>query len=33
MDDIYKNIEEFNVNKKPRILIVFYDMVDDMLSN
>ena len=33
MDDIYKNIEEYNPNKKCEILIVFDDMITDMLSN
>ena len=33
MDDIYKNIEEYNLNKKRKILIFFDDMIDDMLSN
>ena len=33
MDDIYKNIEEYNPNKKCKILIVFDDMIADMLSN
>ena len=33
MDDIYKNIEEQNPNKKRKILIVFDDMIADMLSN
>ena len=33
MDDIYKNIEEYNPNKKRKILIVFDDMISDMLSN
>ena len=33
MDDIYKNIEECNPNKKCKILIVFHDMIADMLSN
>ena len=32
MDDIYKNIEEYNPHKKPKILIVFNDMISDMLS-
>ena len=32
MDDIYKNIEEYNPNKKQKILIVF-NMISDMLSN
>ena len=33
MDDIYKNIEEYNLNKKRRKLIIFYDMIADMISN
>ena len=33
MDDIYKNIEEYNPNKKCKILIIFHDMIADMFSN
>ena len=33
MDDIYKNIEENSQKKKQKTLIVFDDMVVDMLSN
>ena len=33
MDNIYKNIEEYNLNKKSKILIVFGDMIADILSN
>ena len=33
MDDIYKNIEEYNVDKKRKILIVFDDMIADIFSN
>ena len=33
MNDIYKNIEEYNPNKKGKILIVFEDMIADTLSN
>ena len=33
MDDIYKNIEEYNPNKKRKILIAFDDTIADMLSN
>ena len=33
VDDIYKNIEEYDPNKKWKILIVFDDMIADMLSN
>ena len=32
MDDIYKNIEEFNPNKKGETLIVFDGMIADELS-
>ena len=31
--DIYKNIQDYNSNKKFKILIVFSDMIVDMLSN
>ena len=31
--DIYKNIEEYNLNKKREILIVFDDMIADISSN
>ena len=33
MDYNYKNIKERNPNKKRKILIVFNDMIADMLSN
>ena len=33
MDDIYKNIEEYNPNKKHKALITFDDMVADILRN
>ena len=33
MNDIYKNSEEYNLNKKWKILTVFDDMIADMLSN
>ena len=33
MDDIYKNIEEYNPIKKQKILIVFDDMIAELLSN
>ena len=33
MDGIYKNIEEYNPNKKHKILMVFDDMIVDLLSN
>ena len=33
MDNIYKNIKEYNGNKNQKILIVFDDVIVDMLSN
>ena len=33
MEYIYKNIEEYNPNKKQKVLIVFDDMIVDILSN
>ena len=33
MDNIYKNIEEYNSNEKQKIVIIFDDMVADMLIN
>ena len=33
MDDIYKNIKEYNPSKRHKILMVFDDMITDMLSN
>ena len=33
MDDIYKNIEEYNPNRERKILILFYYLIADMLSN
>ena len=32
MNNIYKKLEEHNSNKKQKILIVFDDMIADMLS-
>ena len=32
MDDIYKKSEEYNPNKKWKILVVFDDMIADMLT-
>ena len=32
MVDIYKNVEDYNPNKRRKILIVF-DMISDMLNN
>ena len=33
MDNTYKNIEECNPRKKRKVLIVFDDMIADMISN
>ena len=33
IDDIYKNIEEYNPNKKRKIFIVFDDAIADVVSN
>ena len=33
MDDVYKNIKEYNPYKKRKILIVFDEMIADMLRN
>ena len=33
MDDIYKNIQEYIPNNQRKILIVFDDMIADMISN
>ena len=33
MQDVYKNIEEYNSRKKRKKLIVFNDMIADLISN
>ena len=33
MQDVYKNIDEYNPGKERRILIVFDDMIADMINN
>ena len=33
MEDVYKNIDEYNINKERKILIVFDDMIADMFNN
>ena len=33
MADVYKNIEDYNSNKKCNILIVLGDMIPDVMSN
>ena len=33
MQDVYNNINEYNINKERKILIVFDDMIADMINN
>ena len=33
MQDLYKNIDEYNVDKEHKILIVIDDMIADMINN
>ena len=33
MQDVYKNIEDYNPKKKQKILIVFDDMIADIINN
>ena len=33
MEDVHKNIENYNPGKKCKILIVFDDMITDMINN
>ena len=33
MQDVYKNINEYNADKERKILIVFHDMIADMINN
>ena len=33
ISDVYKNIEDYNPNKKRKVLIVFDDMIADMINN
>ena len=33
MQDVYKNIEDYNPNKKRKILIIFDHMIADMINN
>ena len=33
MQDVYKNIDECNIDKECKILIVFVDMIADMINN
>ena len=33
MQDVYKNIEQYNIGKKRKILIAFDDMIADVVNN
>ena len=33
MQDVYKNIEEYNADKERKILIVFDDLIADLINN
>ena len=33
MQDVYKNIDQYNPDKENKILIVFDDMITDMINN
>ena len=33
MDDVYDNIDDYNQNKKRKILIVFDDLIADIMTN
>ena len=33
MDDVYENIDDYNPNRKRKILIVFDDMIADVMTN
>ena len=33
MQDVYKNIEDYNLGRERKILIVFDDMIADMINN
>ena len=33
VQDVYKNVEDYNPNKKCKILIIFDDMIADMINN
>ena len=33
MQDVYKNIDEYNIDKERKIVIVFGDMIADVINN
>ena len=33
MDDVYNNIDDYNLKRKRKVLIVFDDMIADIITN
>ena len=33
MNDVYENIDDYNPNRKRKILIIFDDMIVDIMTN
>ena len=33
MDDVYENIDDYNLNRKRKVLIVFDDMIADIMTS
>ena len=33
MDDVYENIDDYNPNRKGKILIAFDDMIEEIMTN
>ena len=33
MDDVYENIDDYNPSRKRKVLIVFVDMIADIMTN
>ena len=33
LDDVYENIDDYNPNRKRKILIIFDDMIPDIMTN
>ena len=33
MDNVFENIDDYNVNRKRKVLIVFDDMIPDIMKN
>ena len=33
MHDVYKNVDDYNLDKQNKTLIIFDDMIADMISN